>query len=69
MASPNTRLDPTANAQLKELKVALQKEFGLKASGEDIASALICGISVPQAAGMLIAYNKERSEADEKSAG
>lgn len=53
----NTRVTPEAQLRLKELQNALQREFGQKASTEDVASALICGITVPQLAGMLIAYN------------
>jgi hypothetical protein len=53
----NTRVTPEAQLRLKELQKALQSEFGQKASTEDLASALICGITVPQLAGMLIAYN------------
>jgi hypothetical protein len=56
MAS-STRLHPAAQARLKELQTALKSEFGVKASGDDITSALVFGASTPQLAGMLIAFN------------
>ncbi len=58
----NTRVTPEAQLRLKELQTALQKRFGQKASTEDVASALICGITVPQLAGMLIAYNLDTAK-------
>lgn len=64
----HARVTPAALAHLNELKTALQRDFGLKSSTEDIASALIGGISVPQLAGLLIAYNKDTAEKPEQSA-
>lgn len=58
MAQPNIRLSKDANEDLKRLKAALRAEFGLTARNQDIASALIKGTTVPQAAGMLIAFHK-----------
>jgi hypothetical protein len=57
MAS-TTRLHPVAQARLKELQLALKRDFGVKASGDDITSALVSEASVPQLVGMLIAFNK-----------
>jgi hypothetical protein len=62
MPTPNVRLSEDSNEDLKRLKAALQADFGLTARNEDIASALITGTTVPQAAGMLIAY--QRNQAD-----
>ena len=56
------RVTPVAQSRLKELQRALQKDFGYRSSAEDIVSALICEISVPQLAGILIAYNKATAE-------
>lgn len=63
MAS-STRLHPAAQARLKELQAALKRDFGVKASGDDITSALVFGTSVPQLAGMLIAFNKHATETE-----
>ena len=65
MASPNVRLSEDSNEDLNRLRMALKAEFGLTARNQDIASALISGTSVPQAAGMLIAY--QRQDAAKKS--
>jgi hypothetical protein len=58
----NTRVTAEAQLRLKELQTALQSQFGQKATTEDVASALICGITVPQLAGMLIAYNQATAD-------
>jgi hypothetical protein len=57
MAPSHTRISPLAQERLPELKAALQADFGLQASNGDIASALIHGATVAQAAGMLLGYN------------
>lgn len=62
MALPNVRLSTDANEDLGRLKAALQAEFGLTARNQDIASALISGATVPQAAGMLMAYQRSQAE-------
>jgi hypothetical protein len=62
MALPNIRLSEAAYEDLNRLRAALKAEFGLAARNQDIASALIQGTSIPQAAGMLIAFNKANSE-------
>jgi hypothetical protein len=64
MAQPNIRISPLAQDELKKLKTALKSGFGIKANNEDIASALIHGTSVPQLAGMLLAYNREQETAE-----
>lgn len=60
MAS-TARISPAAQERLKQLQMALERDFGHKASAEDITSALICGTTVPQLSGMLIAYNREEA--------
>lgn len=60
MAS-TTRVSPVAQERLRQLQTALEKDFGHKATTEDIASALICGTTIPQLSGMLIAYNREQA--------
>lgn len=69
MAQPNVRISASASEDLNRLKVALKAEFGIKANNEDIASALIRGTSVPQAAGMLLAYNRGELEEDAEPRG
>lgn len=64
MSQPNVRLSMNANEDLKRLRGALQADFGLTARNEDIASALIRGTTVPQAAGMLMAYQKTEAGGD-----
>jgi hypothetical protein len=64
MPPSNVRISSLANGDLKGIKSTLQADFGIKASGEEIASALIHGTSVPQLVGMLSAYNKMVAEAD-----
>jgi hypothetical protein len=63
MAQPNIRISPLAQADLKQLKLALRADFGMKANNEDIASALIHGTSVSQLFGMLLAYNRKQGDA------
>lgn len=64
MPTPNVRLSKDSNQDLVRLKAALQAEFGLTARNEDIASALISGATVPQTAGMLIAYQRSQAATD-----
>ena len=64
MAPSNVRISSIANCDLKRVKATLQADFGIKASGEEIASALIHGTSVPQLVGMLSAYNKVMADAN-----
>lgn len=66
MTQANIRLSDDAYADLKRLKTALQAEYGLTGRNQDVASALIIGTSVHQAAGMLMAY--QRAQAKEASA-
>jgi hypothetical protein len=67
MAQANTRISGSAQERLGELKAALRAEFGLQASYGDIASALIHGTTVPQSAGMLIAYTKDTAEDEDQA--
>jgi hypothetical protein len=62
MAQPNIRLSDDAYADLKRLKAALQAEYGLTGRNQDIASALIEGTSVHQAAGMLMAFTRKYAD-------
>lgn len=62
MPQPNIRLSEDANQDLKRLKSALQADFGLTARNQDIASALIRGTTVAQAAGMLMEYARVQAE-------
>lgn len=62
MAPPNVRISSVAHGDLKRIKASLQADFGINASGEEVASALIHGTSVPQLVGMLSAYNKEMAD-------
>jgi hypothetical protein len=64
MPTPNVRLSKDSNEDLVKLKAALHAEFGLTARNEDIASALISGATVPQTAGMLIAYQRRQAAAE-----
>jgi len=57
-----TRIGQDAQERLKALQLALQKDFGQKATAEEITSALVCGTTVPQLSGMLIAYNREAAQ-------
>jgi hypothetical protein len=61
------RLTAQAQSQLKVLQAALEKDFGQKASGDDIVSALVCGVSAPQLFGMLIALNKHAAKAKDQN--
>ena len=62
-----TRISALAQDRLQELKTALKADFGMQASYEDIASALIHGATVAQSAGMLLAYNMYTAELEEKA--
>jgi hypothetical protein len=54
---------------MRRLQSALEAEEGIKASREDIASALIYGATVPQAAGMLTAFIRHAAESAERDQG
>ena len=61
MGQATIRLSDDTNADLKRLKAALQAEYGLTGRNQDIASALISGTTVHQAAGMLMAFRREQA--------
>lgn len=54
-------LDPLAEDALKRLQRRLESEEGHAASGRQIVSALIYGITPAQTAGMLIAFTRDRA--------
>lgn len=56
--APNVRVHPLAHEDLKRLQAGLEADEGVKARHEDIVSALVHGVTVPQAAGMLSAFNR-----------
>jgi hypothetical protein len=68
MSHSTTRISALAQIRLGELKAALQAEFGLQANHGEIASALIHGTTVPQVAGMLIAYNMHTAQPEDRQA-
>jgi hypothetical protein len=61
MPTSTVRLSDDSNEDLMRLKAAVKAEFGLTARNEDIASALISGATVPQTAGMLLAYQRRQA--------
>ncbi len=61
MSLPNVRLSKDSNEDLNQLRASLQAEFGLTARNQDIASALLSGATIPQAAGMLMAYQRRQA--------
>lgn len=58
MATTTVRIHPLVVDALRRLQTALETEEGLKASREDIIGALVHGATVPQAAGMLVAFTR-----------
>lgn len=52
------RLHPLVRSDLSALQLGLQADFGLAATLEVVVAALIRGTSVPQAAGMLMEFNR-----------
>lgn len=61
-----TRLDPLAEEALKALQSRIESEEGRKASREEIVSALVCGATPAQAAGMLIAFTRAAAKGKDK---
>jgi hypothetical protein len=58
MPQSSVRVDPQAVDRLRTIKADLQRDFGLSARNEDIASAVLIYVTVPQVAGMLVAFTK-----------
>ena len=56
MAKSSVRVDQFAIDRLKVLKADVRREFGIPSRNEDIASAVLLYIFVPQVAGMLTAF-------------
>ena len=66
MAESSTGINRLALDRLKTLPAELKREFGLSATQEEIASAVIYETTVPQIAGMLLAYVRYKASlADE----
>jgi hypothetical protein len=55
------RVDPAVKGALSRLRRELRAE-GMDASPNDIASAVICGTTAPQADGMLRRFNMDRAK-------
>jgi hypothetical protein len=62
MAQTTIRIDAGSKDAVDRLKLDLRRENGLKASRDEIVAALVCGVSAPQAAGMLVAYIKHATD-------
>jgi len=58
MAITTVRLHPLASDAAKQLIAELSAEMGVRATREEIVSALLCGATAPQTAGMLIAFTR-----------
>ena len=54
----NVRLHPLVRGKLADLKTALRTDYGLPATQQTIANALIHEATPGQAAGMLMAYTR-----------
>jgi hypothetical protein len=57
-------LHPLAQRRLKELKAALEADFGLEASERTILSAAVHGATAPALVGMHAAFVKARNAHD-----
>jgi hypothetical protein len=61
---PNTRVHPLAHDALVALQTALERDHGRKERREDIVSALLHGVTAPQAAGMLPVFHRDAAAYD-----
>jgi hypothetical protein len=61
---PNTRYHPLAHEALIALQAALERDFGRKERLEDIVSALVYGVTAPQATGMLSVFHQHAAAHD-----
>jgi len=61
---PNTKLHPIAYDALLELQARIYAEIGRREDRQDIVSAVIYGITAPQAAGMLTVFHREAAAHD-----
>jgi hypothetical protein len=58
MTKSSVKVDPLVIDSLRTLVLNVRREYGLKTTQEDVVSALVYGTSVPQAVGMLIAFQR-----------
>lgn len=59
MPQNTVRLHPLAERRLNRLIEQLQAEEGHKATRQDVVAALVSGVTPAQAAGMLLAFQRE----------
>lgn len=64
-ARTTVRLDAFARDSMKSLQASMEADHGVKASRDDIVSALVFGTTSAQALGMLIAFNKHVASVDQ----
>jgi hypothetical protein len=62
MTGVNTKIDAKAKARLPWLCRSVQADFCVKATQEEVLSALVLGATVPQLAGLLLGYRKATAE-------
>lgn len=60
-------LHPLAQRRLKELKAALEQEFGIEASERTIVSAAVFGTTAPALVGMHGAFVRARAQGESGS--
>jgi hypothetical protein len=54
-------LDPLAQARLKPLQVALEKDFGVSVTQKDLVNGLVYAATAAQAVGMISEFTKARA--------
>jgi hypothetical protein len=59
------KVRPSVLEPLRQLRAAVERDFGIPSTQEDMVGALITGATAPQAAGMLQAYNRHTAQAAE----
>lgn len=62
MATTNTKIETAAKARLPWLCNAVQAEYSVSTTQEEIVSALVVGTSVPQLVGLLMGYKKATAQ-------
>jgi len=67
MGITTVRLHPLAVDAAKSLIAELSADMGVRATREDIVSALLVGATAPQTSGMLIAFTRLAALADGSS--
>ena len=58
-------LDDLAQARVKPLQLALERDFGMTATQKDLINGLVFAATAAQAAGMISAFIKARATRDE----